>query len=208
LLQYVFAEAKVLDLGCGNGRFARFIGSHGIEIRYTGIDGSSRLLADASNAIAEMGWSDTRLVHADLCEEQWWSQIEPRSHDFVAVIAVLQHIPSFTSRQKLMRVIARLIRPSGVVGLSNWQFLKAAHLEKKVLDWSEVSIDPEEVENGDYLLDWRSGGLAYRYCHVVTAAEVERLAGCAGLRVVESYESDGRRGDENLYSVLKCGDER
>jgi hypothetical protein len=57
------------------------------------------------------------------------------------------------------------------------------------------------VEQGDYLLDWRRGGLGIRYVHHFSAEELARLAADSGFRIIESFDSDGKEGDLSLYQV-------
>jgi len=65
-----------------------------------------------------------------------------------------------------------------------------------------MGVDQRDLERGDYLLDWRRGGVGYRYCHLVGEEEVAALAAGAGLELVESFYADGREGNLNLYAVL------
>jgi len=60
-----------------------------------------------------------------------------------------------------------------------------------------------QVEAGDYLLDWRRGERALRYCHYVDDAEQAQLVAATGLKLVTQYRADGSTGDANLYTVMK-----
>ncbi|MFN8461172.1 MAG: hypothetical protein U0X93_05310 [Anaerolineales bacterium] len=64
-------------------------------------------------------------------------------------------------------------------------------------------VEASEVDEGDYLLDWRSGGEGLRYVHHFTEAELGKLASASGFRVVESFSSDGETGNLGLYQVWK-----
>ncbi|MBC8100170.1 MAG: class I SAM-dependent methyltransferase, partial [Armatimonadetes bacterium] len=54
----------------------------------------------------------------------------------------------------------------------------------------------------DYLLDWRRGERALRYCHHVDDAELGALVAASGLSVVASYYADGESSTLNAYRVL------
>ena len=118
-------------------------------------------------------------------------------------LAVLQHIPSFDLRLDVVCQAAALLRPGGVLAMSNWQFTGVERLRQKIVPWSRVSIDESELEEGDYLLDWRSGSVGYRYCHLVDEEEVAALAAAAGLELLETFRADGWEGHLNLYGVLR-----
>ncbi|MEO0562469.1 MAG: hypothetical protein AAF125_10160, partial [Chloroflexota bacterium] len=58
-------------------------------------------------------------------------------------------------------------------------------------------------EPGDYLLDWRRGTVARRYCHHVDDAEHDALVHTTGLEEVARFRADGADGRTNQYSVLR-----
>jgi hypothetical protein len=59
----------------------------------------------------------------------------------------------------------------------------------------------EEVDEGDYLLDWRAGGSGLRYVHHFSEAELKALAAASGFRVMETFHSDGRDHRLGLYQI-------
>jgi len=139
---------------------------------------------------------------ADITRPDWTEAVQGQHFDGVLALAVLQHIPSFELRSGIVRQAAALLHPGGVFAMSNWQFTSSERLAKKIVPWSEVDIDPQGLEEGDYLLDWRRGRVGYRYCHLVEEEEVGALAAEAGLEVVETFRADGREGNLNLYALL------
>ena len=61
----------------------------------------------------------------------------------------------------------------------------------------------EDIEGGDYLVDWRSGGHGLRYVHIFDLQELETLALETGFEIIESFHSDGEGGNLGLYQIWK-----
>jgi len=190
LLPYLRAPLPVLDVGCGNGRFGRFLAERlGGAIRYHGLDSSPALLARAAQALAGM---DVRLDLWDAVE-----QPPPEgAYELVALFGVLHHVPGAARRQALVRALAECVAPGGLLAFTTWRFHEQPRFRQRIVPWP----DEYEVESGDYLLDWRRGARALRYCHYADDAEHAALVRASGLREVETFRADG---DLNAYSVLR-----
>jgi 2-polyprenyl-3-methyl-5-hydroxy-6-metoxy-1,4-benzoquinol methylase len=199
LLAYLPARCQsVLDVGCGEGRFGRFLAGAGFEGRYRGVDFSEKLLrAAAARLPARL---DSAFQARDLAAGDALAGLG--DYSLVACLAVLQHIPGRARRVSLLREMGRRLKPGGRVFLSTWQFLGSPRQRRKVVPWQEAGIDPASVEPGDHLLTWRGGGAGLRYVAYIDEAETSRLAAEAGLDVLAQFRSDGREGDLNLYTVL------
>jgi hypothetical protein len=125
----------------------------------------------------------------------------------VTSFATLHHIPSQEMRLDILRTVRKLLKDDGNFILSNWQFLNSAKLRARIQPWDRVGLDESDVDEGDYLLDWRSGGEGLRYAHQFSAEELSALAEQAGMRVVDSFLSDGEGGNLGLYQAwqpVKC----
>ncbi len=183
---------RVLDVGCGDGRFGRFLAASDRASDYTGVDFSADLLSAATGP--------GRFVRRDLSRADCLSDLG--QFDRVVCLATLQHIPGRDNRARLLAEMGACLAPGGHVALSNWQFTDSERQRRKIRPWSEAQIAADDVEEGDYLLSWQRGGYGLRYVVLIDAAETQRLAVAAGLRVVEQFRSDGREGDLNLYTVL------
>jgi hypothetical protein len=71
-----------------------------------------------------------------------------------------------------------------------------------VLPWSTAGIQPEAVDGGDVLLDWRAGDSpGVRYVHTFTEDSLYKLATKGGFSVVKSFYSDGKVGNLALYQI-------
>jgi hypothetical protein len=83
-----------------------------------------------------------------------------------------------------------------------WQWQNSPRLRKRVQPWSKAGLDPEKLDEGDVLLDWRAGDtIGLRYVHTFSETSLSHLAAAAGFEVIESFYSDGRTGDLALYQV-------
>ena len=200
IMPYLADGVKVLDVGCGNGRTALRLDAAGYALHYVGVDASPQLLQIAQTAAL-------RQVHADfvLASASAPAWTEPlRVHapfDVGLALAVLHHLPSFALRCHVLREVRVLLRPGGTLLLSNWQFTRSARLRGKVVPWAALGIDEQYLEAGDALLDWKREGQGYRYVHLLTKDDVQRLAAESGYHVIDQFDGDG---DLNLYSVLRC----
>jgi tRNA (uracil-5-)-methyltransferase TRM9 len=177
-----------LDVGCGNGRFGVYMADR--LTRYVGIDSSSALLAHARQALAAV---DATLIERDLLTEPPDEALG--TFDLVALFGVLHHVPGADRRLHLIRSLAERVAPGGWLVWTEWRFLDLPRFRERIVPWDgELQVEP-----GDYLLDWRRGANALRYCHAVDDAEHARLVDAAGLTLVAEYRADAA----NVYTVLK-----
>ncbi|XWX03570.1 class I SAM-dependent methyltransferase [Aggregatilineales bacterium SYSU G02658] len=186
---------RVLDVGCGNGRFARFLHAAGVTIDYVGVDSSPALLAHARAALAALErW---RLVEQDVIDQP----IREGEYDLVVAFGVLHHVPARAGRVAFMRGLAQRVAPQGVLAYASWRFMEDARLRARIVPWPLELADA--VEAGDVLLDWRQGAHALRYCHALDDAEQAELDASLSLTLLERYRADGSSGQLNAYSVLR-----
>ncbi len=191
---------RVLDLGCGNGRFALFLTrkpellGH-TPFTYQGIDLSSELIDHARAACA--GLDHVRFQIDDIES----GAPDEATYDLVTLFGVLHHLPGFDTRRRTLERAASTVAPGGLLALTCWQFADDPGFGRRRLDWaSEAGIDPAELEPGDHLLRWGPGeSHARRYCHHTHESELDRLIDGLPLAEVARYRSDGPGGRQNLY---------
>jgi tRNA (uracil-5-)-methyltransferase TRM9 len=192
---------SILDLGCGNGELARELMRRGHRGRYTGVDFSPPLLE-----VARHGWEDApaSFVRADLTGPDWDKKIvasPARPFDLITAFATLHHIPGQEMRLNILNKARSMLREGGKFIHSEWQFLNSEKLKERIQPWEDAGLSSGEVEPGDYLLDWRSGGRGLRYVHHFDEPELEALAAASRFRVSQSFRSDGISGLLGLYQV-------
>jgi 2-polyprenyl-3-methyl-5-hydroxy-6-metoxy-1,4-benzoquinol methylase len=201
ILPYIPKGARVLDVGCGNGRLAMLLDQERPGVTYTGVDAAPELVEVARAQAGQLGIS-TEFHILDISRPGWSDPFRGESFDYIVILAVLHHIPSFKLRARALREIAELLAPRGRVLLSTWQFVDSERLRRKIVDWTEVGVPAGALEPGDYLLDWNRGGRGLRYCHLVNEVELRQLAAESSLSVRTTFRAGGREGNLSLFAVL------
>lgn len=196
------SPVRVLDVGCGNGRFARALTEAGVVGTYTGLDADERLLDLARGQTRRLTGLSCDFERVDLAQPDWVAAAKA-PYDAVVALAVLHHFPGHALRQRLVQEMASLLIPQGLLALSTWQFLSALRFLERTLPWSEIGLSEADVEPGDALLPWNQGIHAVRYVHHLDLVEVEALIAVCGLHVIEHFRADGKEGNLNLFVVAQ-----
>jgi tRNA (uracil-5-)-methyltransferase TRM9 len=202
ILPHIPQRARLLDVGCGNGRLATLLSRERPGAAYLGVDAVPELVEAARARADELVNVTAEFRVADVAQPGWDETLPAASFNCAVALAILHHVPSFDLRAQVLCEIAGLLVPGGVLIVSNWQFLDSARMRRKIVDWAEIGISEDALEPGDYLLDWKRGGQGLRYCHLVDAAEVERLAAESGFHARETFRAGGREGDLSLFAIL------
>lgn len=205
ILDQLPLQVSVLDLGCGNGELAIGLAKRSHNGVYLGLDASGVLL---SIACQKCEHPQARFQLANLADPAWVETLPApsqgeikRSYDRILSFAVLHHLPGRSLRLDLVGQVHDLLADDGQFILSNWNFMVSPRLQARVVPWEAIGLSQEEVEPGDYLLDWRRGGIGLRYVHHFNEEELQNLATEAGYQIVETFYSDGEGGRLGLYQV-------
>jgi len=126
-LEYVGNGAKVLDLGCGNGRLYDSLKSKKVD--YTGMDLSSALIDRARANFPAARFKMGDMVNLDLPDENF---------DIVFSIASFHHLPGRKLREKAVEEINRVLKPNGILILTVWnlfQWKYMVHIIKSAISF-------------------------------------------------------------------------
>jgi len=177
--KYLLSNDKVLDLGCGNGRFYQSFKNKGVD--YLGIDVSSKLIEIAKSNHPE-GKFEVSSVESILSD----------SFDKVYSIAVLHHIPSREFRLNFLKEIKRVLKGNGYLVLTVWN-LKEKMKKRSFFDWFRL-------DKGDVFLPWY--GSRDTYFHCFNLEELIQLVSEAGFDIIDKGEIlVGERPYSNFYIV-------
>lgn len=199
--------SRLLDIGCGNGRFLSALnvpqrtalckneGRSFVGVDYTGIDFSEGLVGVARERYRER--AQTEFVVGDALALPFTDH----SFDSVVSFAVLHHIPSRAYRIQFLHEAARVTKPGGFIILTAWNvwhsrpgiILKFAL--KKLLGGTHTDF-------GDAILDFGKEKNA-RYVHALTMREIRSLAKEAGLGIERLEKIRRPSGEENFFVMLR-----
>jgi SAM-dependent methyltransferase len=202
----------VLDVGCGNGRFARFLFARP-EIEgapsYWGVDASPPGLEEAGRRLS--GKENVFLFEHDFVVDATPlpAALAGRRFDLVVLFGVLHHVPGRSKRSELLARLEEALAPGGLLAYTLWRFDRYERFRKKLVPWEEFvsrtgsEIDLSELEAGDHIMTWGSGGDAFRYCHAASDEEEDSLAAtlCSrSMGVVAQFEV---QHEPNRYWLLQ-----
>jgi len=186
---------RVLDIGCGNGRYGYFLKIHQPVIDYTGIDFTSELLNLASKRVRG------RFYQRDISRIGFLNKLG--EFDIVVCLSTMQHVPGRSNRLSLLREMKSHLNENGRIILANWQFMDSQRQRRKIRDWAQLDLSEADLEAGDYLLSWQREGRGLRYVCLIDTKATALLTREAGLNVTTQFRSDGKEGDLNLYTVFE-----
>jgi len=181
---------KVLDLGCGNGRYFKVIKEKGAL--YFGTDISEKLLEIARN----------RYPEADFQKIDGLSLPYPDGFfDKVYAIAVLHHIPSFLLRLKFLKEVKRVIKDNGVLVLTIWRPRKRELC--LILKYTILKIiGKSKLDFKDAFVPWKNK--IKRYYHFFSERELKNLIEKSGFKVLEiGILRDKKTKRANIYAKAK-----
>lgn len=205
----------ILDLGCGNLRFERFLIERSSEpLTVHAFDNCPALLEEPpSNAIIEFAELD---IVESLLDDTFAHHLPQGACDLSAAFGVMHHLPSFTMRARVLVALLEALRPGGVAVVSFWQFLNDERLTAKakaVTAQGRAQHNLPPFSPGDYLLGWQDSSDVFRFCHHATDEEIDALLAEAAttveptaavpFREVARFSADGKSGDLNRYVMLR-----
>jgi 2-polyprenyl-3-methyl-5-hydroxy-6-metoxy-1,4-benzoquinol methylase len=198
LLETLPANMRILDVGCGSAPLIDELAASHAPGLYVGMDSSAELLHIASTRAHPF---PMEFHAADLLSPSWNNFYSGKPFDRIFLFAVLHHIPGYENRLSILRSLADMLEPKGQVWMSNWQFQRNPALVARVIPWTTLGIEAQELEEGDFLLDWREGGYSQRYVHVISENERGALAGASGFYEKTFFFSDGKWRNGSDYSI-------
>ncbi len=201
-LKYInsLTKPKVLDLGCGNGRFLKFLVNSGVNFgEYTGVDNSSELLKMTDDFMHQIQatnrLSKFELLNLDFEDLKWGTHIN-QTYNLIVAFGITHHLKTVESRRQFFNTINFLLEKDGFLIVTFWEFLKIDRYKDKL---SPVII---EGSQNDFEMTFGTNG-AKRFCHYYNPLEIIELTNHLPLKIMEEYNEDGVENNQNHYIVYK-----
>lgn len=192
LLEALSESSTVLDVGCGAGRASIPLALRGFQV--TGVDVSDALLMEAKRA-ADRENTNIRFMQVEGLELPFGDA----SFDAVLALKVYCYIPMRNSRIRYLEEIARVLKPGGVLLLSQYIVPDAFFDEHMDENYHRFAGEYGDLEPGD---TFSSDGA---YVHWFTEGDLRDELEQAPL-VLEANHSDGDFGGAEflrLYILRK-----
>lgn len=204
--EYLVPGERVLDLGCGNGRFFEFCKNRD-KVDYFGVDSSEKLIE-----IAKKRYPGGKFQVANVLNIPFPSNF----FDKIYSLAVLHHIPSKTFRLQFLKEAKRVLKPGGLLILTVWnlwprtnplEMLRGRQKSKiwLILKFTILKIfGKSKLDFKDITMPWHN--IPQCYFHCFTKGELEKLVKEAGFKIKKNGEvvvSQGRKLNSNFYIILE-----
>ncbi|MDO8639453.1 MAG: methyltransferase domain-containing protein [bacterium] len=188
---YIEAGEKILDLGCGNGRFFKWFQEKGAD--YLGVDNSEKLIEIAKNNNPEGKFLVDNALRLSF-SENYFSKVYS--------IAIFHHIPSVELRLKFLQEAKRVLKPNGFLVLTVWKFHRPKELYL-ILKYALLKIFGfSKLDFGDIFDPW--GKKTNRYYHCFSERELALLVRNAGFKVKKSgIIKNTKENRQNIYLVAQ-----
>ena len=199
LVEYVRDGDRILDLGCGNGRFYPLIKNRQVE--YIGLDNCPELIK-----IARKKFAIPKFIIGDALNLPF----SDKEFNIIFAIAFFHHIPTTKYRLQTLKEIKQVLKNDGLLILTVWNLWQPKLLIKykiwpmifrwknKMLDWRDVFI-PWKLSNKNII---------HRYYHAFTKPELKKLIKQSGFKIIDCYyEQRGKRTNwvkgHNLVAIVE-----
>ncbi len=167
---------KIVDLGCGNGRFFTFLKKHGLT-NYIGIDNNQKFLD-----LAKIQQKEARFIKGDLAK----TPLANKSQNVATAIASFHHLPTVNLRKKSLREIQRILKANGTLIISVWNLFQPKY--KKYIWISRLMsiLSLGKYAPRDTFIPWGKTGVK-RYYYAFTQKELQDLLENSNFKVVKQY---------------------
>jgi len=188
---YLTSGEKVLDLGCGNGRWFKLFQKKGVD--YFGVDNSEKLIEIAKKLYPRATFQLGDILSLPFPDDFF---------DKIYNIAVLHHLPSDEFRTQSLTEIKRILKPKGRLVLTVWKFHRSKErcllfkytilklIGKSKLDWK------------DFFEPWDKK--IKRYYHFFSKSELINLVKSVDFKVQAAGSVKNERGSrQNIYLIAE-----
>lgn len=192
--KYFFPGEKVLDLGCGNGRYFEYLKEK--KVNYFGVDNSEKLIEIAKARYPEADFQVTDALNLPFSDNFF---------DKVISIAVFHHIPSEELRISFLNEAKRILKPEGFLILTVWNWWDFRDLEGIFLIFKHAILKlfgKSKLDFKDVFDPWAEKTDLYYHCF--TKKELKNLVKKVDFRIREvGILKRPRKKESNIFLIAQ-----
>lgn len=189
LAHHVERDDHVIDIGCGNGRFAPLVGAR--HAHYDGLDYSEGLIDEARQKFPDYSFTKgdaTKLPYPE------------NSFDIAYSFAMIHHLPGKELRKQFIRETYRVLHPGGKLIITAWDIWSPRYFGKIFTTALTTLFGLTDLDIGDVMLTF--GTKKYpRYIHAFTLRELNALLIDGGFTVIAEDAISRKSGQRNLVII-------
>lgn len=170
--------SKILDLGCGNGRFYGSLQEKKKTVDYTGVDFCPEFLE-----IARKKYPNQEFLEQDITRLN-----VPRKFDRIISVAAFHHIPSRKLRKQTLKLMFDHLEDDGMLLLSVWNLWQKRYWEAHLRAFFRFIGSFFRRDPRDLFIPFGRKKVQ-RYYHAFVPFELKQLLKQAGFRVEVSQVS-------------------
>ncbi len=195
--KYLIPKTSILDIGCGNGRFAKQILS---EYTYSGVDPSVELINIAKKDLPTIADKFSLYDGVSL-------PFLAKSFDNVVSFAVMHHLPP-NMIVAWLKESKRVLRDGGIAIFSSWDLWNTHEKElKKYYFKNKFSKNFFNTSFGDIVLGFTSHKKT-RYVHSYTEKEIRKYFALAGYNIIEISYRSRESGNRNILIIANLNNSK
>lgn len=180
--EYIKPGSFIVDLGCGNGRFLKFLEELSKDwtkpaFHYLGIDNNDKLLAKAREQFPH--FNEENFINGD----QLSIPIAENCVDTMFNIRAFHHIPSWQLRLQAVLEMKRVLKPDGILIITVWNLWQKKYWKEILKGFFRSILTLGSYSPKDLFIPWAKK--AKRYYHAFTSAELSSLISHSGLEVMK-----------------------
>jgi tRNA (uracil-5-)-methyltransferase TRM9 len=185
VLKFLPQNLKILDLGCGNGRFLKFLLEENYKFNeYLGTDNSVEFIRKNQEKYSSFKFENLDVIlDLDKINEKF---------SLIVAFGISHHIPSRGYRQEWFENISNLVTKGGFVVISFWDF------DRNKND-KNFKTQIYKIEENDYFLGWKEDYSSHRYCHYFNEQEIDEIIhNFQEFKLLSKFQKD-----QNTYLILQ-----
>lgn len=179
---------SVLDIGCGNGRFLKFLIDYKIEFKdYIGIDSSGELLEISRKRYSKI--QNAKFEMIDIEDDTLNNFSHP--FDTIVLFGVMHHLRKFKIRREIFKNLYNILNKNGLISVTFWNF------SNRIRDGKNF----KNLGDNDFIITFGNNG-AERFAHFYNHDEIKEIIKfiqSIGFNIENTFESDSK----NLYVNLR-----